>query len=331
MGGDRGLDRLMDRAVVPGYTNLGFAIRSRGWPDDDPAPDALLGRRALVTGAGRGLGEATALGLARLGASVHLVVRSLERSTAALERISQALLAEGRRPQLHVEECDVSDLAAVRRFADQFVRRPGRHGGELDIVVHNAGVLPATWTASVDGHELTLATHVLGPVLMTELLMPALRRSASGARTIFVSSGGQYTQALHPSDLEYRRDGYRGPVAYARSKRIQVELTPKMAARWSNDGLAVYSMHPGWADTPGVATSLPGFRAVTRPLLRTTAEGADTTVWLAATKPAPASGTFWHDRRQRPTNYVGRAKSSPSEVEQVWDWVKATLQLEPGP
>lgn len=328
MVGDRGFDRLLDRAVLPGYTNLGFALRRRSWPEDDPAPDALVGRRALVTGAGGGLGEATALGLARLGATAHLLVRSPDRAAAAVERIRRRSAEEGRRADLRLEQCDVADLTEVRRFADAFVRRPSREGGELDIVVHNAGVLPATRTNSVDGHELTLATHVLGPILMTELLMPALRRSASGARTIFVASGGQYTQSLHPDDIEYTREAYRGTVAYARSKRIQVELTPTLAARWSKEAVAVYAMHPGWADTPGVATSLPGFRALTRPLLRSSDAGADTAVWLAATKPAPPSGTFWHDRRQRPTHYLRRTEPQPGDVERVWDWVRAATGLD---
>ncbi len=328
MGPDRGLDRLMDRAVLPGYTNLGFALRRRGWPKDDPAPGALIGRRALVTGAGRGLGEATALGLARLGATVHLLVRSRQRAEAAVDRIREVLAEEGHPSDLLIEECDVSDLAAVSEFADEFVGRLYSASSALDILVHNAGVMPAHRTTSVDGHELTLATHVLGPVLLTERLLPVLRHSVAGARTIVVSSGGQYTQSLHPDDLEYEDGEYRGTVAYARTKRIQVELTPVLAGRWADAGVAVYAMHPGWADTPGVAESLPGFRVLSRPLLRSPAVGADTIVWLAATDPAPRSGTFWHDRRQRPVNYRGRTESTPASVDRVWDWVRAATGLD---
>src|SRR5690606_36607275 len=68
---DTGLDRLLDRTIVPGYSSLGYHVRRRQWASDDPSPDALVARRALVTGAGSGIGEATALGLARLGATVH--------------------------------------------------------------------------------------------------------------------------------------------------------------------------------------------------------------------------------------------------------------------
>jgi NAD(P)-dependent dehydrogenase (short-subunit alcohol dehydrogenase family) len=324
---DHGLDRVLDRAVLPGYSSIGYAVRRRGWPDDDPRLEALVGKRALVTGAGGGLGEATALRLARLGATVHVLVRSAERAAPALDRITRALEAEERAADLHVEECDVSDLASVRRFAESFTGRLRREGHSLDVVVHNAGVMPPVRTASVDGHELTVATHVLGPVLMTELLLPVLGRHARRARVVLVSSGGMYTQPLPADDIEYERSGYRGSVAYARSKRIQVELTPLLADRWEPDEVAVYAMHPGWADTPGVASSLPVFRAIARPFLRTPEAGADTAVWLASTELAPPSGTFWMDRRQRPTSYLARTRPSPDEVARVWDWVRDATGL----
>lgn len=327
---DRGLDRLLDRAVVPGYTALGYAVRRRSWPDDDPRPAALTGRRALVTGAAGGIGEATAAGLARLGATVHLLVRSGDRAAAAVERITTACAEQGRQAELLVEECDVSDLTAVRRFAEPFAERLADAGEALDVVVHNAGVMPPERTTSADGHELTMATHLLGPMLMTELLLPALRRSEPGARTIWIASGGMYTQALPVDDPEFLDGRYRGAVAYARSKRAQVELAPRLTGRWSPDRVAVHTMHPGWVDTPGVASSLPLFGRLTGPLLRDPAAGADTIVWLAATEPAPPSGAFWHDRQQRPASYLRRTRPSSSEVDRMWDWARRTSGLADG-
>lgn len=324
---DHGLDRVLDRAVLPGYSAIGYQIRRRGWADDDPRPGSLHGRRALVTGAGGGLGEATALGLARLGATVHLLVRSSERAGPAVERISAELERHGSSGSLEVEECDVSDLSSVHRFADDFVSRLNRTGQPLDVLVHNAGVLPEQRTASADGHELTVATHVLGPVLMTELLLPVLGASESGARVVLVASGGMYAQALPADDPDFNEGRYQGAVAYARSKRMQVELTPVLAERWAPYGVAVHAMHPGWADTPGVASSLPLFRLITRPVLRSTEAGADTIVWLAATEPAPESGGFWHDRSRRPTSYGSGKAPTPAEVDRVWDWVRAASGL----
>ncbi|MFE4001774.1 SDR family NAD(P)-dependent oxidoreductase [Nocardioides sp. YIM B13467] len=324
---DQGLDRLLDRTVVLGYSRLGYAIRRRRWAEGDPRPEALAGRTAVVTGGGSGLGEATVLGLARLGARVHLLVRSPERAAPAVERIERLLRVEGRAVELRTERCDVSDPAMIDAFAEDFCARDGGRTA-LDVLVHNAGVMPPERTESVEGHELSVATHVLGPIRLTEQLLPALRRSERGARQVFVASGGMYTQPLPVDDPEFERGTYQGAVAYARSKRMQVELAPILDRRWSPDRISTFVMHPGWADTPGLARSLPAFRTLTRPLLRPAEEGADTAVWLAATEPAPPSGTFWHDRRQRPTSYRSATRPGRGETEALWQWAAAAAGLE---
>lgn len=313
------LDVALDRAVVPGYSRIGLAVRRRGWPDDDPAPGSMAGRRVLVTGGSSGLGKAAAERLAELGASVHLLVRDERRGAAALEEIRGRVAGA----DLRLERCDVSDLGDVRRFAAGFTARVDR----LDVLVHNAGTLPAERTESADGHELTVATHVLGPVLMTELLLPVL--AAHDARVVLVSSGGMYAQALPVDDPEYLLGRYRGTTAYARSKRMQVALTPLLQERWAASGLSVQAMHPGWADTPGVASSLPLFRTLTRPLLRDADGGADTVVWLAATRRRLPGGRFWQDRAERPTHFLGRHQETEGDRACLLAWVCEATGLEP--
>ena len=305
------LDTALDRAVVPGYTNVGYRLRRTGWDADDPRPGSMVGKRVLVTGASSGLGLAAAEGLARLGATVHLLVRDEVKG----RRVLDELRADVPDADLHLEVCDVSDLDDVRRFAEDFVSRVDR----LDVLVHNAGSMPPERTEARSGHELTVALHVLGPVLMTELLLPVLR--GHDARVVLVTSGGMYTQRLPVHDPNYEQGEYRGTVAYARSKRKQVALAPLMQERWADAGLRVHVMHPGWADTPGVATSLPLFRKVTGPLLRDAHQGADTVVWLAATEPQPEGGRLWMDRAERPAHYRGATRESAAEREQVWAWV----------
>ena len=324
---DQGLDRLLDRTVVLGYSRLGYAIRRRRWAADDPRPGALTGRTAVVTGGGSGLGEATVLGLARLGARVHLLVRSPERAAPAVARIERQLRDEGLVAELRTERCDVSDPAMIDVFAEDFCARDGGSTA-LDVLVHNAGVMPPQRTESVEGHELSVATHVLGPIRLTEQLLPALRRSEHGARQVFVASGGMYTQPLPVDDPEFAEGTYQGAVAYARSKRMQVELAPILDRRWSPDRISTFVMHPGWADTPGLAKSLPAFRTLTRPFLRPAEEGADTAVWLAATEPAPPSGTFWHDRQPRPTSYRSATRPGRGEPEALWRWAAAAAGLD---
>jgi NAD(P)-dependent dehydrogenase (short-subunit alcohol dehydrogenase family) len=166
---------------------------------------------------------------------------------------------------------------------------------------------------AADGIELTLATNVIGPFLLTNLLIPVLEKSAP-ARIINVSSGGMYTQKLRGDDLQGEHEQFDGPTVYARTKRAQVVLTELWAEQLAGTGVVVHSMHPGWSDTPGVRSSLPRFYAATRPLLRTPAQGADTIVWLgAAAEPGHSSGRFWHDRRPRPTHLLRWTRETRQE------------------
>jgi NAD(P)-dependent dehydrogenase (short-subunit alcohol dehydrogenase family) len=143
--------------------------------------------------------------------------------------------------------------------------------------------------------------------------------ASAPARIINVSSGGMYSQKIDVEDLESERIDYDGPQVYARTKRAQVILTELWAERLRGTGVVVHSMHPGWADTPGVETSLPRFYRVTKPFLRSPAEGADTIVWLGAAAEAGLStGGFWHDRRRRPTHRVPWTKEGLRERELLW-------------
>ena len=312
------LDNALDRAVVPGYSKIGYRVRRRTWAADDPAPSSLRGRTVLVTGSNSGLGKAAAISLARLGATVHLVVRNEDKGRAAMTEIRSEV--PGAEVLLH--RCDVSDLSDVHALAASL----SRSLRQVDVLVHNAGVMPPERTTTADGHETAFATHVLGPVLLTELLRPLLA-SAKQSRVINVSSGGMYAQKLPADDPEFASGTYGGTAAYARTKRMQVALTPLMQERWGADGIAVHATHPGWADTPGIVDSMPGFHTVMGPLLRSPEVGADTAVWLAATQPAPPGGLFWHDRAPRPTHYLPRTRETAAEREHLWRYVLDALHL----
>ena len=102
-------------------------------------------------------------------------------------------------------------------------------------------------------------------------------------------------------------------------------LTTEWAKRWQADGIAVNAMHPGWADTPGVESSLPAFHRVTKKILRTPAEGADTIIWLAAaTEAAKVSGEFWLDRQPHPAHILSHTQET---VEDRQALIKALSKL----
>jgi NAD(P)-dependent dehydrogenase (short-subunit alcohol dehydrogenase family) len=302
------LDRVLDAAVLPGYTNIGYRLRRPTWTDEDLA--RMDGRVVLVTGATSGLGLATATGLARLGAGVRLLVRDAARGERARAEVVQRTGST----DVDVMLCDLGDLGAVRRAAEAFAAREPR----LDVLVHNAGVLPAQRTVTADGLELTFATNVAAPFLLTKALLGPLRRSAP-SRIVTVSSGGMYTQRVRVDDLQMERGEFDGTVAYARAKRAQVVLTEMWAQRLESSGVVVHAMHPGWTDTPGLRSSLPAFHRLTRPVLRTPEQGADTIVWLAAAaEPGRSTGGFWHDRRRRPTHRVPWTRESDADRDALW-------------
>jgi dehydrogenase/reductase SDR family protein 12 len=288
--------RRLARTVAPSFSRAGIALRRRleAWDE----PPTMAGRVVVVTGATSGIGLAAATAMAGLGATVHLVGRDAERAA----RARAVLEAAGPAP-VHVDLVDMADPVAVAAFASRVAERHDR----LDALVHNAGALTRSYQSTPAGVELTVATQVLGPYVLTATLAPMLCRTPA-ATIVTVSSGGMYTQRFDLERLEMGPNEYDGVVAYARAKRAQVVLAEAWAHRFSTAGVASYAMHPGWVDTPGLATGLPRFRALWRPLLRTPAEGADTVVWLAAGGPAteaaavgesPATSGFFHDRRSR--------------------------------
>jgi dehydrogenase/reductase SDR family member 12 len=308
-------DDLLDLAVLPSFTDLGPRIRRRlfGWEDLDRL--RMDGRVVLITGASSGIGLAAATQLARMGPGLRLVVRDRAKGERAVGQILER--APGADVRLYL--ADLSDLGSVRAVVERLLREEER----LDVLVNNAGALLTERMISVDGFELTFATMVLGPFVLTNGLAPVLERTAADTgrtRVITVASGGMYLQGLHLDDLQMEREQYRGSVAYARAKRAQVVLTELWARRWRNRGIAVHAMHPGWADTPGVEASLPGFDKIMGPRLRTADEGADTIVWLAASDEAARStGRFWLDRRPRPTERVPGTGVSVGEARRLWE------------
>lgn len=302
------IDTALDRTIVLGWSKIGIGVRRRmpGWRDELPR---MEGRTVLVTGATSGLGEAAAERFSALGARVLLLARSREKAEATQQRIARAG-ANG----IDIVECDLDDLDAVRDAA----RRVREQEERLDVLVHNAGVMPAERSAGKQGHELALTVNVLAVHLFVAELADLMASSAP-ARVVIVSSGGMHGQKLDVDELLRPPDPYGGTATYARTKRAQVVLAEQWAERLRGRGITVHSMHPGWAATPGVTESMPTFGRLLGPILRTPADGADTIAWLgAADEPARSSGAFWQDRRERPTHLARRFLELPEERERLW-------------
>jgi NAD(P)-dependent dehydrogenase (short-subunit alcohol dehydrogenase family) len=202
----------------------------------------------------------------------------------------------------------MSQLGSVRDLAV----RLNKHHDRIDALVLNAGVLLHERELTQDGIELAWATNVVGPFLLEQLLLDRLE--APHGRVVMVTSGGAYSEGLAMPDGDRSGDRYDGAAVYARTKRAQIALAEIQSQELAGRGITVHAVHPGWADTPGVQSSLPTFRMLTRPLLRTADEGADSIAWVAvADEPVDAPGLLWHDRAPRPRNRIPGQRESAAE------------------
>jgi dehydrogenase/reductase SDR family protein 12 len=297
------VDALLDAAIVPSFTNLGYRVRGL-----EPVTDRLDGKRVVVTGATSGLGRSAAGALAGLGAQTVLVGRN----AAKAEATAAAIRSEHPDANVALEIADLSLMAEVRALGDRLSEGP-----PIDVLVNNAGSLFPERRETAEGLELTLATNLAGHFLLTNSVAGHL---AEGGRIINVTSGGAYTQRISLSYLRGER-GYDGATKYAQTKRGQIILTALWAERFAGR-LHVHAMHPGWANTPGVESSLPGFYRVTKPFLRTPDQGADTIVWLAAApEGGTSSGQLWLDRRPRPFHKLKRTRESGEQRRALWDFL----------
>ncbi|MFP5331542.1 MAG: SDR family NAD(P)-dependent oxidoreductase [Acidimicrobiia bacterium] len=305
------VDTVIEARVITSFSKFGYLVRKKVdnwrplWDYD------LRGRTVAITGPTSGLGEAAAEWFARLGAELILIARNPDKVDALRERLGN----ETGNQTISAVVADLGDLESVRRAAAELTAR----FDSVDVLVHNAGSLFNDRRTQADGIETTVAVHVVGPFLFTGSVLGRL----GGGRVITVSSGGMYAVPLTVGGIEMKPEDYRGATQYALAKRAQVTLNEMWADRVPD--ITFHAMHPGWADTPGVSGSLPGFRTLVGPVLRTADQGADTMVWLTADddEPGRSSGSFWLDRRKRPIHKLARTRKSdtPQRRERLWQWV----------
>ena len=277
------------------FTRHGYVTGRKVWA---PMSERMEGRHVVLTGANSGIGLAAAIDLASAGASLTLVVRDEVKASQTAESIKEAT----GRTDIQFEFADLSLLKDTDVLIDRLLAK----GGTIDVLINNAGALFNDHTMTSEGLEKSYALLLLSPWRMCERLFPLLKNHDDTARIINVVSGGMYAERLNLKRLNMTSDGYRGARAYAQCKRALSIMTEVWAERWQHHNIVVNAMHPGWSDTPGVQKSLPLFRCLTKLVLRSHAEGADTVVWMAQSNQAALStGKLFLDREPRSTYLLG--------------------------
>jgi dehydrogenase/reductase SDR family protein 12 len=280
------------------FTQVGYRVRSLGW---STAPRDFNGQHWLVTGASGGIGRYIALEAARAGAQVTVVARSAAKLAQVVTDARQAGIAG-----IDVEPCDLALQSDVARL----LQKLAASGRKVDVLVNNVGVLLDDHSLTAEGRETSFTTNLLSHYLLTEGLIRRGAFAAARPLVINMTSGGGYNVPLGTGFLNMvSPKGFNGTAAYGFHKRAQMVLNQYWRDKYGAQGYTFYVMHPGWADTEGVKRSLPRFRRILAPVLRDSASGADTALWLAATRPTQLEQeVVWFDRKPRPVHVYARTR-----------------------
>jgi retinol dehydrogenase-14 len=240
-----------------------------------PIARSMTGRTVLITGATGGIGKATALGLAALGARVAITGRDTDRTEAAAAEIRAA--GGG---QVEVFLADLSNQSEVRALAGQVLQTLPR----LDVLVNNVGGIWRTRHVTADGLERTFAVNHLAPFLLTSLLLERCVQSAP-ARVVTVSSNAHSMGQIDFDDLQGERS-YSGARTYNQSKLANVLFTYELARRLGEKSVSANALHPGvvrtafGAEDPATVQRL--LVPFVRPFMKSPTQGAATSIHLAS-------------------------------------------------
>jgi retinol dehydrogenase 14 len=276
----------------------------------DNSNGGMGGTTVLITGGTSGIGNATAVAMAAMGANVAIVGRNQERGEAAVEEIK----AQSHNESVELMLADLSVQAEVRRLAEEFLERYDR----LDVLVNNAGLVQSKRTETPDGIETTLAINHLAPFLLTNLLLGCLEQSAP-SRVITVSSEAQRWGTMDFEDMQSRRK-YRGFPVYGMTKLANIMFTYELAERLDGTGVMANCLHPGSVGTnfgQNNRGAMALFFRTFKPFMRSPEQGADTLIWLASSPEVDGvSGKYFSDRKEIEAKKVAY---DPAARRRLWE------------
>ena len=238
---------------------------------------SMQGKVCIVTGANSGIGKATSLGLAQMGATVVMVCRDRTKGEEAQNEIK----TKSGNDAIDLLLAELSSQDSIRQLVENFQQ----HYMQLHILINNAGGVNLSRRDTVDGFEMTFAVNYLAPFLLTNLLLDKLKASAP-ARIVNVSSESHESGYIKMDDLQLEKK-YRLMRAYGQSKLALVLFTYELARRLQGTGVTANSLHPGF-----VATNIgqSGVGRVGRSIVKlifsslgiSPEEGAKTSIYLAS-------------------------------------------------
>ena len=265
----------------------------------------------LITGATSGIGQVTALELAKMGSTVVITARNQTKAEQAIEKIR----SEAGSRKVEGLVADLSSQTEVRSLASEFKR----HYDRLDVLINNAGAIYMRRTESSDGIEMTFAGNHLAPFLLTNLLLDTLERSAP-ARIINVSSNSHEGQVIDFDDIQCQHN-YQFMRAYGKSKLGNILFTYELDRRLAGSGVTVNALHPGFVGTNMGANNgwiVRLFLPLTRLWAISSQDGAETSIYLAsAPEVERVSGEYFYQKQSIPSSQYSQDEEIAKRFWQV--------------
>ncbi|UNC92178.1 SDR family oxidoreductase [Candidatus Contubernalis alkalaceticus] len=273
----------------------------------------------VITGANSGMGKATSIELAKIGAVIVMLCRSKERGEEALQNV-RAISGNN---SVELMLCDLGSIKSIRNFCVEFKKKYQ----QLNVLINNAGVILPGYHQTADGFELHFGVNHLGHFLLTNVLLNILIASAP-ARIINVTSGAHKTGKIYFEDVNLKKN-YTFWRAYAQSKLANIMFTYELSERLKGTGVTANCLHPG-----AVATSMginrdTGFGTLItrllRPFFQTPEQGAETAIYLATSSDIEGvTGRYFYRKRSVPSS---KSSYDKAIAKKLWDLSKKLVEF----
>jgi NAD(P)-dependent dehydrogenase (short-subunit alcohol dehydrogenase family) len=262
----------------------------------------------LITGATSGIGKETAVGLAKLGATIVFTTRDMDRGRTTKEEI----IRESKNDKVDYIHCDLASFDSIRSCCKEFRTKYER----LDVLINNAGTWDFKRRESADGIENTFAVNYLAPFLMTNLLLDILKNSAPSRIINVASTMHTRARTINFDDVELKKS-FSAWKAYSQSKLAVILFTKILAEKLKDTGVTVNCLHPGMVATNIYRNTNVLFRTFARLFGKNPKEGAETSIYLASSPEVEKiTGEYFVDKKIKQSS----AESHNMETaKKLWD------------